>query len=107
MRQVYSLFEQRVQIFSKVPPKLSKITSPSMNFCTETPALASSRKGSVFFSYDWLPILKNEDVFNFIGAYIGIMEKSSQSTDVCPIKSFFLTGGQSYEKKILLSSLQV
>ena len=40
-----------------------------MKICT---MLASGRKNSVFFSYDWFPVVKNEDVYsvNFTPAYI-------------------------------------
>ena len=58
------LLEQKFQIWSKVQPKISKIASPSMKICTGIPTLASSRQNSIFLSYDWSPVAKNEDVFD-------------------------------------------
>ena len=60
----YSLFEQKVQTWPKVQPKTTKIASPSMKIYTRITTLASIRKSSVFFSYDWSPVAKNEDLFN-------------------------------------------
>ena len=41
-------------------------------------------------------------VINFIKAYMGHDEKSTQGTDFCPKKSIFSTGDQSYENKSLI-----
>ena len=48
----------------KVRLKISKIASPSMKICTNVSTLASSRKNSVFISYDWSLVVKNEGLFN-------------------------------------------
>ena len=47
-----------------------------MTNCTETPTLARSRKSSVFFTYDWPPVVKIEMYLrDFIWVYMGDHEK--------------------------------
>ena len=69
----------------KVWPKISKIASLSMKICTETLILASSRKKSVFLSFDWSPVEKRKIkmyLMNLIGAIYGTSWKNSLKAQI-------------------------
>ena len=55
--------EQKVTIWPKIQPKVSKVASSSMKIYTGITTLATVGKASVFFSYDWPSVAKNADVF--------------------------------------------
>ena len=100
---------RKFKIWQKLQTKISKIASPSIKIYRGTTALASIRERSVFFSYDWSPVSKNEEVFiRFISAYMGDHKKSTQSTDFCPKSRYFSTEDKSCEKKsFIFHSVQV
>ena len=80
-----------------------------MKICTEITTLASSRKGSVFLSYNWSPVVKNEDLFyRFIKAYMRDHGKIHSKHRLPSLKAFFSSGDQSFENTVsFFNSLQV
>ena len=60
-----------------------KIASPRMKIYTETTMFANIRKSSVFFSYNWSPVAKNEEVFDKFYAYMGDHRKLYPKHRLC------------------------
>ena len=87
---------------------MSKIASTSTKIFMKIHAFGSTRKSNVFFSFDWSPVVKNEDEFeNFTGAYIGEHGKIHSKHRLLIKISFFQLEASVMKKALILQFLAV
>ena len=104
-RQVLFDVQAEKSNLDKSPAKINKTANPSIKMCIERLLhLQVAEKAMFLFSYDWLPVAKNDDVFNkfYEGFYRRLIKKINSKHKFLSKKvKFFSTGDQSYEKKVV------